>query len=83
MIKGSLHRFFKHNDTQVFKRYVFVGLASNSAIYLIYLVITIRKVWHTSEIVISKVKHSVDLCAIYWHFLLAVWLVLFGLMLFS
>ena len=40
MIKGSLYRFFKHNDTQVFKRYVFVGLASNSAIYLIYLVIT-------------------------------------------
>jgi hypothetical protein len=40
MIKDSLHRFFTHNDTQVFKRYVFVGLASNSTIYLIYLAIT-------------------------------------------
>jgi cytochrome c oxidase subunit 3 len=27
------------------------------------------------------VKHSVELCTIYWHFLLLVWLVLFGLML--
>ena len=29
---------------------------------------------------ISKVKHAIELCAIYWHFLLIVWLVLFGLM---
>jgi len=28
-------------------------------------------------------KHSIELCAIYWHFLLVVWLVLFGLMLFT
>jgi len=28
-------------------------------------------------------KHSIELCAIYWHFLLAVWVVLFGLMLFT
>ena len=64
--------------------YVFTGIHGIHLLGgLIYLVITIRKVWHTSEIVISKVKHSVDLCAIYWHFLLAVWLVLFGLMLFS
>lgn len=27
------------------------------------------------------VKHSVELCTIYWHFLLLVWLILFGLML--
>jgi len=27
------------------------------------------------------VRHSVELCTIYWHFLLLVWLVLFGLML--
>ena len=31
----------------------------------------------------EDVKHSIELCAIYWHFLLAVWLVLFGLMLFT
>ena len=50
---------------------------------LIYWVITIRKVWIQSDIVVLKVKHTVDLCAIYWHFLLAVWIVLFGLMLFT
>ena len=31
----------------------------------------------------EDIKHSIELCAIYWHFLLAVWLVLFGLMLFT
>ena len=50
---------------------------------LVYWIITIRKVWNPRDIVISKVKHTVELCAIYWHFLLVVWLVLFGLMLFS
>ena len=50
---------------------------------LVYWTITIRKVWNPRDVVISKVKHTVELCAIYWHFLLAVWLVLFGLMLFS
>ena len=50
---------------------------------LIYWLITIRKVWVPSNIVIVKVKHTVELCAIYWHFLLAVWIVLFGLMLFT
>ena len=50
---------------------------------LIYWNMTIKKVWHSSEIILSKAKHSVELCAIYWHFLLAVWVVLFGLMLFS
>ena len=50
---------------------------------LIYWVITIKKVWVQSDIVVAKVKHTVELCAIYWHFLLAVWVVLFGLMLFS
>jgi len=50
---------------------------------LVYWYLTIKKVWISSDIVISKVKHTVDLCAIYWHFLLVVWVVLFGLMLFS
>ncbi len=30
---------------------------------------------------VDVVSHSVELCTIYWHFLLLVWLVLFGLML--
>jgi cytochrome c oxidase subunit 3 len=50
---------------------------------LVYWNMTVRKVWNPTDIVITKVKNSVELCAIYWHFLLAVWLVLFGLMLFS
>jgi len=50
---------------------------------LVYLYLTIKKVWISSDIVVAKVKHTVDLCAIYWHFLLAVWVALFGLMLFS
>ena len=29
---------------------------------------------------ISIIKHNIELCAVYWHFLLIVWLVLFGLM---
>jgi len=29
----------------------------------------------------DSVEESVQLCAVYWHFLLVVWLVLFGLML--
>jgi len=29
---------------------------------------------------VSKIKQNIELCAIYWHFLLIVWFVLFGLM---
>ena len=64
--------------------YVFTALHGLHLIGgLIYWVMTIRKVWIPSDIVIAKTKHTVELCAIYWHFLLAVWVVLFGLMLFS
>ena len=50
---------------------------------LIYWFITIRKVWVPAAVVVLKAKHTLELCAIYWHFLLAVWIVLFGLMLFT
>ena len=50
---------------------------------LIYWGMTLKKVWVINEIIIANVKHSVELCAIYWHFLLAVWAVLFALMLFT
>ena len=64
--------------------YVFTALHGLHLIGgLIYWVMTIRTVWIPSDIVIVNAKHTVDLCAIYWHFLLAVWVVLFGLMLFS
>ena len=29
---------------------------------------------------VLKIKQAIDLCAVYWHFLLIVWIVLFGLM---
>lgn len=40
---------------------------------------TSAKLWHRSDI--KQLRLSVDLCATYWHFLLAVWLVMFGLLL--
>jgi cytochrome c oxidase subunit 3 len=39
---------------------------------------TIAKVWRGAEM--TEVRLSVELCAIYWHFLLLVWLVLLGLL---
>ncbi len=32
---------------------------------------------------VDEVRLSVELCAVYWHFLLVIWLVLFGLLLFT
>ena len=39
---------------------------------------TTAKVWRSAEM--TQVRLSVELCAIYWHFLLLVWLVLLGLL---
>jgi cytochrome c oxidase subunit 3 len=39
---------------------------------------TTAKVWRGAEM--TQVRLSVELCAIYWHFLLLVWLVLLGLL---
>jgi cytochrome c oxidase subunit 3 len=39
---------------------------------------TTAKVWRSTEM--AEVQLSVELCAIYWHFLLLVWLVLLGLL---
>jgi cytochrome c oxidase subunit 3 len=39
---------------------------------------TASKVW--SKVDIAKVQNSIELCTTYWHFLLLVWLVLFGLL---
>ena len=39
---------------------------------------TIAKVWGKFDV--SKIRLSVELCTVYWHFLLLVWLVLFGLL---
>jgi cytochrome c oxidase subunit III len=39
---------------------------------------TVVKVWGKFDV--AKVRQSVELCTVYWHFLLLVWLVLFGLL---
>lgn len=39
---------------------------------------TVARVWGDFEV--AKVRQSVELCTVYWHFLLLVWLVLFGLL---
>jgi len=39
---------------------------------------TVTRVWGDFEV--AKVRQSVELCTVYWHFLLLVWLVLFGLL---
>jgi cytochrome c oxidase subunit III len=39
---------------------------------------TFGKVWGDFDA--AKIKHSVELCTLYWHYLLGVWLVLFGLL---
>ena len=39
---------------------------------------TTDKVWRGFEV--SQVRLSVELCTIYWHFLLVLWLVLFSLL---
>jgi cytochrome c oxidase subunit 3 len=41
---------------------------------------TIDKVWRRDDLDMIKVRQSIELCTLYWHFLLAVWLVLFGLL---
>ncbi|MGQ0833629.1 MAG: cytochrome c oxidase subunit 3 [Gammaproteobacteria bacterium] len=40
---------------------------------------TVRKVWRGS--LPARVRGSVELCALYWHYLFIVWIVLFGLVL--
>ena len=50
---------------------------------LIYWNMTLKKVLKPKEVMVEKTQQAVELCAIYWHFLFIVWLVLFGLMLLS
>ncbi len=40
---------------------------------------TIRRVWTTDDV--ARIRLGTELCAVYWHYLLAVWIILFGFML--
>ena len=42
---------------------------------------TTAKVWIGEDL--ARMRLSVELCAVYWHFLLVVWLILFALLLFT
>jgi cytochrome c oxidase subunit III len=42
---------------------------------------TAAKAWGGDDL--GEIRVSVELCALYWHFLLAVWLAMFGLLLFT
>ena len=75
---------FVHTNTYFSSFYIFTALHGLHLLGgLIYWYIALKKVWVKNEIVIYKAKHTIELCAIYWHFLLAVWVVLFLLMLFT
>ena len=39
---------------------------------------TVIKVWGDFDV--AQVRQSVELCTVYWHFMLLVWLILFGLL---
>jgi cytochrome c oxidase subunit III len=71
--------FFRSNPADAF----FYMLTAVHALHvlggLVGLGRTADKVWRAAPM--SQIRLSVELCAIYWHFLLFVWLVLFGLML--
>jgi cytochrome c oxidase subunit 3 len=41
---------------------------------------TADKVWQRDGVTAIKVRQSIENCTLYWHFLLAVWLVMFGLL---
>jgi cytochrome c oxidase subunit 3 len=59
--------------------YLFTGLHGLHLLGgLVALALTVDKVWRGVEV--KQVRLSVQLCAVYWHFLLALWLVLFSLL---
>jgi cytochrome c oxidase subunit 3 len=46
---------------------------------LVALAKTVRRVWHSDDM--AAMTLGVELCAVYWHYLLAVWVIVFGFML--
>jgi len=59
--------------------YLFTGLHGLHLLGgIVALALTVDKVWRGFEV--KQVRLSVQLCAVYWHFLLALWLVLFTLL---
>ena len=47
---------------------------------LVALLIAVVRVWNAEELAVN-VRSSVELCGVYWHFFLAVWIILFSFLL--
>lgn len=80
-------------DQLIESGYVITGNPANAFFYtltalhalhllggLVVLLVAIARVWSAEEIV-AKVASPVELCGVYWHFLLAVWIILFSFLL--
>jgi len=76
---GSLGYFVDTNPSNSFF-YLITGLHGLHLLggLVAWLRASIR-LWRGAET--DKIRMSVELCAVYWHFLLLVWLVMFGLLL--
>ena len=46
---------------------------------LVALVRTIKRVWQSDDL--PAIRLGIELCAVYWHYLLAIWVILFGFLL--
>ena len=60
--------------------YVLTALHGLHILGGLYFWIKVTKQLFKNDYNVSKIKQNIELCAIYWHFLLIVWFVLFGLM---
>ncbi|HCF73996.1 MAG: hypothetical protein CMK60_01755 [Proteobacteria bacterium] len=76
---GSLGYFVDSNPSNSFF-YLITGLHGLHLLggLIAWLRASVR-LWRGAEV--AKIRLSVELCAVYWHFLLLVWLVMFGLLL--
>lgn len=87
-LAGQLYAWSEIRDTAVFLE----RNPSTSFFYLVTLIHGLHLVgglvaWVRTSlrirrgVAIAEVRMSIEMCAVYWHFLLAVWLVFYGLML--
>jgi len=75
----SLGQYASSNPANAFF-YVLTALHGLHVLGGLYFWAKVTTKLFTGNCSISKIKQNIELCAIYWHFLLIVWFVLFGLM---
>ena len=75
----SATQFFDFRNPAIAFFYLITGLHGLHLIGgLVAWVRTVGRVWGDFDV--SRIRQNVELCTTYWHFLLGVWLVLFGLL---